>query len=70
MKVSISELKTNPGYYIDLSQNQRIAITKNGKVVANIISAIPSKHDSARKLIGSLPANLDYDALREERIAQ
>ncbi|MCL2402814.1 MAG: type II toxin-antitoxin system Phd/YefM family antitoxin [Coriobacteriia bacterium] len=70
MNVSISALKTNPGYYIELAQQKRVAITKNGKVVARLIPAKPSKAESAKKLIGILPQNLDYDALREDRIMQ
>ncbi|MCL2606359.1 MAG: type II toxin-antitoxin system Phd/YefM family antitoxin [Coriobacteriia bacterium] len=69
MNVSISTLKTNPGYYIDLAQNERVSITKNGKVVARIVPAKPSKAEAATRLVGSLPRNLDYKVLREERIA-
>ena len=68
MNVSISELKTNPGYFIGLVDTEKISITKNGKVVAHLVPAKPSKKESAKKLIGMLPADLDYDALREERI--
>jgi prevent-host-death family protein len=68
LEVSISELKTNPSRFIELAQDQAVCITKNGKVVARLVSAQSSKREAAKRLIGALPPNLDYDALREERI--
>jgi prevent-host-death family protein len=68
MNVSISQLKTNPGHFIGLAQSEQVGITKNGRVVARLVPANPSKQEAARRLIGILPSDLDYDALREERI--
>ena len=70
MNISISDLKTNPGYFIGLAQKERVVITKNGKAVARLVPAHPNKAEAAKKLIGILPGNLDYEALREERILQ
>ena len=68
MLVSISELKTNPGKYAALADEQDIYITKNGKKVARLTSARHDKAASAKALFGILPGNVDLDAAREERL--
>lgn len=68
MLVSLSELKTNPGKYVALADEQDIYITKNGKKVARLTSARPDKMASAKALFGILPANVALDAAREERL--
>lgn len=68
MLVSLSELKTHPGRYIELAVQQDVIITKNGKRVAKLTSFTPDKKASAKALLGALPGDLDYDAAREERI--
>jgi len=68
MLVSLSELKTNPGKYVALADEQDIYITKNGKKVAKLTSARPNKPASAKALFGILPGNVDLDAAREERL--
>jgi prevent-host-death family protein len=68
MLVSLSELKTNPGKYVALADEQDIYITRNGKKVAKLTSAKPNKMASAKALFGILPADIDLDAAREERL--
>lgn len=68
MLVSLSELKTNPGKYVALADEQDIYITKNGKKVAKLTSARPDKMASAKALFGILPGNVDLDAARKERL--
>ena len=68
MVVSVSELKTNPGYYIDLAQEQPIRISKNGKVVARLVPDKPSRNEAWQKLRSMPKFDFDYEALRVERI--
>jgi prevent-host-death family protein len=39
MQISVSELKTNTGKYLDLAADQEIIITKNGKRIAKLVTA-------------------------------
>lgn len=68
MLVSLSELKTNLGKYIAMTDKQDIFITKNGKKVARLTSARPDKTAAAKALFGILPADVDLDGAREERL--
>jgi len=40
----------------------------DSSVIDELKSIVPSKRETARKLIGVLPQNLDHDTLRENRI--
>lgn len=42
-QISLSDLKVNPGKYVSMAQEQDIMITRNGKIVAKIVSAKPDK---------------------------
>jgi len=68
MLVSLSELKTNPGKYVAMVDQQDIFITKNGKRVAKLTSAKQDKMASAIALFGILPSHVDLDSAREERL--
>ena len=68
MQISVSELKTNAGKYVAMAQSQDIFITKNGKLIARLTTAKPSKVDAAKALFGILPSNVDLDESREERL--
>ncbi len=68
MLVSLSELKANPGKYVDMVDQQIIYITRNGKKVARFTTARPDKQACARALFGILPENVYLDTVREERL--
>ncbi|MDL2291375.1 type II toxin-antitoxin system Phd/YefM family antitoxin [Desulfovibrio sp. OttesenSCG-928-F20] len=68
MLVSLSELKTNPGKYVALVDEQDVYITKNGKRVAKLTSLRSDKVFAAKNLFGVLPGDVDLDAVREERL--
>ena len=67
-QISVSELKTNAGKYVAMAQSQDIFITKNGKLIARLTTAKPSKVDAEKALFGILPSNVDLDESREERL--
>jgi antitoxin (DNA-binding transcriptional repressor) of toxin-antitoxin stability system len=68
MLVSLSELKTTPGKYVALADEQEIYITRNGKKVARLTNARSDKVASAKALFGILPGDADPAAAREERL--
>jgi len=68
MLVSLSELKTNPGKYVAMAEQQEIYITKNGKRVAKLMSVRQDKMASAKALFGILPGDVDLDSARQERL--
>ena len=77
MQVSVSELKTNVGKFIDLADEQDVYITKNGRQVAKIISTKRDRVAEMKSLFGiaKLPSEYDdpdydpyYKKLRDERV--
>lgn len=75
-QISVSELKVNAGKYVGMAQEQDIFITKNGKVIAKLVTARPDKKASWDNIVSIFrAANLDMSAeeigkAREERILQ
>ena len=79
MHVALSELKTNVGKYVDLSDTEDIIITKYGKPAAKIIrydkepwylKKMPDKITSVEDLFGTLPNDIDLEDIRAERLAK
>ena len=77
MQVSVTELKTNVGKYIDLADEQDVYITKNGRQVAKIVSTRRDKVAEMKSLFGIAKLPLEYDdpnydtdysKLRDERV--
>ena len=68
MQISVSELKTNVGKYIDLADTQDIYITKNGKPAARLTSAKIDRVALMESLFGIIPSNIDFDEFKLERI--
>ena len=73
-QITLSDLKTDPGKYVRLAQEQDIMITRYGKIVAKIVTADPDKkaaRDTITGIFRSGNVNLtdaDIDSDREERI--
>ena len=51
-QISISELKTNTGKYVTMANDQDIFITKNGKIVAKLVTAKVDKKATLDHLLG------------------
>ena len=68
MQVSLSELKTNIGKFVDMAQTQDIFITKNGKQVAKIVSTKIDKVAAMKSIFGVIPPDTDLDKVKEERL--
>jgi prevent-host-death family protein len=69
-KVSVSELKANAGRYVEVAQDEDVLITKNGKLVAKLVTAKPDKVAAAKALFGAIPngSDIDLGKAREERL--
>ncbi len=69
-QISISELKINPGKYVDLAQKQDIMISRNGKIVAKLVTAKPDKVAIMNELFAMFPkgADVDLEDIRKERL--
>lgn len=69
IQVSLSELKTHIGKYVELAKREVVFITKNGRRVAKLTSATPDKATAAKSLFGVLPPDADLDVARQERLS-
>lgn len=69
MQITLSELKVNAGKYVSMVREHEIYITKNGKMVAKLVPAVPDKMTIVNSLIDILPADADFDAAKRERFA-
>lgn len=73
-QISVSDLKINAGKYVGMAQEQDILITKNGKVVAKLVTARPDKKASWETIVGIFrAANIrmtegEISAAKEERV--
>ena len=73
-QISVSDLKVNAGKYVGMAQEQDIFITKNGRVVAKLVSAQPDKKASWENIVGIFQAakikmtDKEIASAREERI--
>lgn len=70
-QISVSELKTNAGKYVAMAQEQDIFITKNGKMVAKLVTAKVDKKEVFGHFLSLFPKDgldLNVDQLREERL--
>lgn len=68
MIVTATEFKTNFGKYLDLISKEDIFITRNGKTIAKVVNPQISAVDSLRGMLKDVPADIDLDSLREERL--
>ena len=79
MQIALSELKINVGKYVDLAETQDVIITKYGSPVAKIIrfdkepwylKKMPETVTSVEQLFGTLPADVDLDDIKAERLSK
>lgn len=73
-QITLSDLKFNAGKYVSLAQEEDIFITKNGKVVAKLVTAKTDKKTSWNRLTdmfkGIALTDDDVEKIREERLNQ
>lgn len=66
--ITATELKSNLGKYLLLSEKEDIYITRNGKVVAKLTNPYQDRVDIAKSLFGVLPGSMTLEESREERL--
>lgn len=73
-QISVSDLKVNAGKYVTMAQNQDILITKNGKIVAKLVTAKPDKKEAWDSLLrlfeGINVTDQEVERLREKRVTE
>ena len=70
MIVTATEFKTNFGKYLELIAKEDVFITRNGKIIAKVVNPQISAVDSLRGMLKDVPADLDQDSIREERLSK
>lgn len=71
--ISVSELEINTGKYVAMATNEDIMITKNGKVVAKLVTAKADKKTAFEHLKNLVPKDaknkgISLEQVREERL--
>ena len=71
--ITATELKSNLGYYLNMSQNEDVYVTKNKKVIAVLTNAqkkvlLDSKYKSEEQ--PEINPDVDYDKLLTEAIME
>lgn len=70
-QISVSELKANAGKYVSMAVDQDIMITKNGKIIAKLVTAKADKKEAFRHFLSLFPEqglDLNPEEVREERL--
>lgn len=62
MRVPLSELKVNPGGYLETARQRRVLLTRRGKVVGELVPLAEPPPAPLRPLHGALRARLAPDA--------
>ena len=67
--ISVSELEINTGKYVAMATNEDIMITKNGKVVAKLVTA-KAAFEHLKNLVPKDAKNkgISLEQVREERL--
>ncbi len=70
MSITATELKSNLGKYLALSQHEDVFITKNGKIIAKLSNPNIDRVALAKSLIGIIPPDVTVEDARKERISK
>ena len=68
MSITATELKSNLGKYLDQAATEDIYISKNGKIIAKIMSPYKNKLDIVKELYGSIPNTVTLEDAQKERL--
>ncbi len=70
MEVNVTELKRNLKKYLDLSQSERVYITRNGKVFTVLCSMKEERVKTMESLFGCIPADITMEESGDERLSR
>lgn len=68
MSITATELKMNLSKYLLLAATEDIFITRNGKIIAKLVSPYQDKLNTVESLFGSVPDLVTLEESREERL--
>ena len=75
MQITFTELKGNLGKYVEMSQDEDILITKNGKIISRLTEPFTERKEKmekkkiAKELVGSIKGEyMSLDDIRVERL--
>ncbi|MBQ3432943.1 type II toxin-antitoxin system prevent-host-death family antitoxin [Candidatus Saccharibacteria bacterium] len=75
MQITLTELKGNLGKYVEMSQDEDILITKNGKIISRLTEPFVERKEKmekkkiAKELVGSIKGDyMSLDDIRAERL--
>lgn len=75
MQITLTELKGNLGKYIEMSRDEDILITKNGKIISRLTEPFARRKEKtekkkiAKELVGSIKGEyISLDDIRTERL--
>lgn len=70
--ISVSELEINTGKYVAMATNEDIMITKNGKVVAKLVTAKADKKAALEHFLHLFPKeglqDITLEQIKDERL--
>ena len=70
MSITATELKSNLGKYLALSQHEDVFINKNGKIIAKLSNPNIDRVALAKSLVGIIPPDVTVEDARKERISK
>ncbi len=77
MEITLTELKGNLGKYVEMSQEEDILITKNGKIISRLTEPFAKRKEKmekkriAKEIVGSAKGEyMSLDDIRAERLAK
>ncbi len=68
MNITLTELKKNPGKYVDAAHNEPVYITKNGKKVAKLTGTNADSVARMESILGIISHDVDSDKAKTERL--
>lgn len=75
MQITLTELKGNLGKYVEMSRDEDILITKNGKIISRLTEPFTKRKEKmekkriAKELVGSIKGEyMSLDDIRAERL--
>ncbi len=68
MNITLTELKKNPGKYIEAANMEPVYITKNGKKVAKLTGTNADRVARMETILGIIPSDVDLEQMRLERL--
>ena len=75
MQITLTELKGNLGKYVEISRDEDILITKNGKIISRLTEPFTERKEKmekkkiAKELVGSIKGeHISLDDIRTERL--